>query len=912
MALTWQEVSESGDFKSLSAAEQAQAREQYWREVVEPQVPAEMRTEARKQFDADTYIRKQDLPPGVTPSQAGAGRGVAPGAGVPPEPTAPRRGTMRAVRPFGAGDARVPPPPPAAAPAAEIAPEAAGGMSPEWGGFDQTPEPADPRPLLERPLPDDLQNDPGVRRAQGIDQSRSPAAAAASRRDMERRGAQRRADQQFRDEVEATREGLGRAGAPLGDVGTAAAKGVYQTAGLAVDALRMLPLGEAAGDALTSLSTWTRLSAEAAQRAKSPESRAQWRELQTILQDDNASMATVLGFLVANPGIAVEGGAESASTMVPVIGAGKLGGDLAGLLARRLAANPATAATARELGAAAGVMGSNAAMGAGSVYAEALRNGSSQADALSAAGGTALAYALAGRLTRGGAEGALVSGRGGSVLTTTGREMAQEGLESLGESAGAAMTPEQDFDPGQAARQATFEAALAAGPGAAAGLIAATPYERARAVGFNVDPPLTTDTPQAQRRKIDGVFDDIVAAHPIGESALQAVRNAAKTVPLSKLGRFYSGFVAALQKRGVASADIAPEALEALAAGPVDPPQEAPSTAAPAEVAPKTAPAAAAPDEALPAADLVPPDATDPGAEADMRAPGALPESAGAQPAQRMGAPEQDKIEAAASTAATSPLNDLPEPTDAQKEAGNYKVGKVRISGLDVSIENPRGSIRRSKADATEPWEVEMPAHYGYIRGTKGADGDHVDLFVGAQGDNGRFWVINQKTPDGEAFDEHKVITGVGSEAEAVEIYKASFADGFGDRVFDSITDEMSADELRELLPAMSRPKPIAGRESRRQEREDRTKAEALIAKADDEQIAAAATRLGIEARSAKSQKALLVQRSQEDPKAIAEALVSAAKERKATAVKASMQAKIVALRKRRAVIRSLLECMAA
>lgn len=909
MALTWEEVTSRSEFKALSAAEQAQAREQYWREVVEPQVPAEQRSEARRQFDSDTYIRKQDLPPGVKPSEAGAGRGLSPGAGVPPEPVAPRRGTMRAVRPFVGGDQPMQRQPgPSAAPASvpAPAPSADGGLSPEWGGFDQLPEPADERPLLERPLPEDLRNDPGVRRAQGIEQSRSPASAAASRRNIERQGALRRGEQQFRDEVEATREGLGGAAAPLGDVGTAAAKGVFQTAGLAVDALRMLPLGETAGDALTSLSTWTRLSAEAAQRAKSPESRAQWRELQTILQDDNANIATVLGFLVANPGIAVEGGVESASTMVPIVGAGKLGGDLAGLLAKRMAANPATAATARELGATAGVMGSNAAMGAGSVYAEALRNGSSQADALAAAGGTAIAYALAGRLTRGGAEGALVQGRTGSALATGGREIAQEGLESLGESAGAALTPEQDFDPGQAARQATLDAALAAGPGVVAGAIAATPYDRARTVGFNVDPPLTTDTPQAQRRKIEGVFNDLVAAHPLSADALQAVRDRAKGVPLARLGRFYSSFVAALQKRGAAPADIPPEALDALAAGPIEPPPE------PAQARGQTqATAAPAGDEALPAADVVEPDDAAASIEATLRAAGALPQpetAAGAQPA---AAGRQAEIEAAASTAATSPLNDLPEPTDAQKEAGNYKVGKVRISGLDVSIENPKGSIRRSKADAAEPWEVEMPAHYGYIRGSKGADGDHVDLFIGDQGENNRFWVINQRSPEG-GFDEHKVITGVDSEAEAVEIYKASFADGFGDRVFDSITEELSADELRELLPAMARPRPIGSREARRAEREDRAKAEALIARADDEQVAAVSAALGLEARSTKSQKALLNQRAQDDPKSLLQAIEADTKTRKASAVKATLQAKVVAIRKRRAVIRSLLECMAA
>lgn len=175
---------------------------------------------------------------------------------------------------------------------------------------------------------------------------------------------------------------------------------------------------------------------------------------------------------------------------------------------------------------------------------------------------------------------------------------------------------------------------------------------------------------------------------------------------------------------------------------------------------------------------------------------------------QQQGA-ETSAIDQAAAEAATSPTNDLPEPTDAQKEAGNYKKGHTRISGLDVTIENPAGSTRRSKADAPTPWEVTMPGHYGYIKGTTGADGDHVDLFIGSKGDNGRFWVINQTTPDGKKFDEHKVITGVDSADEAKALYMGSFADGFGEKVFHSITSEKGADEIKARLDEFTKAKPI-------------------------------------------------------------------------------------------------------
>lgn len=54
-------------------------------------------------------------------------------------------------------------------------------------------------------------------------------------------------------------------------------------------------------------------------------------------------------------------------------------------------------------------------------------------------------------------------------------------------------------------------------------------------------------------------------------------------------------------------------------------------------------------------------------------------------------------------------------PTEAQKEAGNYRKGKVTVAGLDITIENPKGSRRSGVSKDGTPWSVVMPAHYGYI-----------------------------------------------------------------------------------------------------------------------------------------------------------------------------------------------------
>ena len=103
-----------------------------------------------------------------------------------------------------------------------------------------------------------------------------------------------------------------------------------------------------------------------------------------------------------------------------------------------------------------------------------------------------------------------------------------------------------------------------------------------------------------------------------------------------------------------------------------------------------------------------------------------------------------DEIDAAADV--------VRKPTDAQREAGNYRKGHVRIHGLDISIETPRGEKRKKK------WP-KLPAHYGYFKGSVGADGDHVDVFIGPKPATEVAFVANMKGKDGK-FDEHKVMLG--------------------------------------------------------------------------------------------------------------------------------------------------------
>lgn len=140
------------------------------------------------------------------------------------------------------------------------------------------------------------------------------------------------------------------------------------------------------------------------------------------------------------------------------------------------------------------------------------------------------------------------------------------------------------------------------------------------------------------------------------------------------------------------------------------------------------------------------------------------------------------EVAAVANQAATSDLNDLPQPTQAQKEAGNYKKAHLKFDGLDLTVENPVGSTRSGIDPNGKPWQVTMTAHYGYHKRTMGADGDQVDVYLANDPKPGSpVFVFDQFNADG-TFDEHKAVAGVGTQAEAEAIYDAHFSDGSGPR----------------------------------------------------------------------------------------------------------------------------------
>lgn len=118
------------------------------------------------------------------------------------------------------------------------------------------------------------------------------------------------------------------------------------------------------------------------------------------------------------------------------------------------------------------------------------------------------------------------------------------------------------------------------------------------------------------------------------------------------------------------------------------------------------------------------------------------------------------------------------EPTEGQKEAGNYRKGHVRVDGHAISIENEAGSVRRGRDADGKEWATEMKFDYGYIRGTEGVDGDHIDVFLSGTPERGDVYVVDQVNKDG-SFDEHKVMYGFGSEGEARAAYLSNYEEGW-------------------------------------------------------------------------------------------------------------------------------------
>lgn len=169
---------------------------------------------------------------------------------------------------------------------------------------------------------------------------------------------------------------------------------------------------------------------------------------------------------------------------------------------------------------------------------------------------------------------------------------------------------------------------------------------------------------------------------------------------------------------------------------------------------------------------------------------------------------KKQEVDRKAHEAATSPLNEKPTPSEAKIKAGTYEKGHVEVAGFKLSIENPEGSSREGVDKDGVPWKTELKNHYGYILGTKGADKDHIDAFIGPNPDSRRVFVVDQRNPETHGFDEHKVLFGFDSAEEARQAYLSNY-DHKGPALMAKVTETTPA-LLRDWLENGNKKRPFA------------------------------------------------------------------------------------------------------
>lgn len=152
-------------------------------------------------------------------------------------------------------------------------------------------------------------------------------------------------------------------------------------------------------------------------------------------------------------------------------------------------------------------------------------------------------------------------------------------------------------------------------------------------------------------------------------------------------------------------------------------------------------------------------------------------------------------------------------PTDGQKEAGNYKKGHVKVAGFNISIEQPRGSVRSGTDANGKKWSVTMNNTYGYMTDNVGVDGDHLDVFLSNDidsWDQQNVYVVDQYNIDG-TFDEHKVMLGFNDKDEATDAYFSNYDSSWRTSKRKIITSTVPMDIFKKWIESSNRKtKPIA------------------------------------------------------------------------------------------------------
>lgn len=120
---------------------------------------------------------------------------------------------------------------------------------------------------------------------------------------------------------------------------------------------------------------------------------------------------------------------------------------------------------------------------------------------------------------------------------------------------------------------------------------------------------------------------------------------------------------------------------------------------------------------------------------------------------------------------------------NAEKAHATRKLaGRLKWHGLDISLEHAAGDVRRGVDSDGKSWETKMQLPYGYLRGTEGADGDHLDCFVRSEGlnldpDTEYVYIVHTTDPQTGDYDEDKCFIGFESRRDALECFRDHYTD---------------------------------------------------------------------------------------------------------------------------------------
>ncbi len=343
---------------------------------------------------------------------------------------------------------------------------------------------------------------------------------------------------------------------------------------------------------------------------------------------------------------------------------------------------------------------------------------------------------------------------GGTLLTEEATEtVTQMGQHNIEVEAGASDEPKREWTSGddilKSAKEVLPQVLMLSGVMTAGGAA----YRKAKAKPTDEVDMLGTGMKTREERQQEKFTNDLLAGMESGELTPEGMQSMRDKLPEGPLTDILDGFLTQMPELPMADGLIQePQAI---------PPEQ---MAAPKEAIPEELPSeqiqpeeewVEIPLEETPAA---PPEKTDVALEGEAAA-----------------------VEIEVHEAATSPLNDLPEPTEAQKEAGNYKKAHIKVQGMDITIENPKGSERKGVSPEGEEWSTLMKAHYGYFKRTEGKDGDQIDAFINPEQrkKSDSAYIVDQINPETGKFDETKVMIGYADIDSAEQAYLDNYDEGW-------------------------------------------------------------------------------------------------------------------------------------